>query len=308
MLLRPPIELLGREKQGLRRQRGPLRVSLDQAVTLPRVLPEALEGRLQLAVQHHRRLRADVVEYRGGVFEKEGQVILDAGGGDAVADVLVDAALGRVALEQLAPALAKARAGVVVHRELAARQQAHLGHRVQAALAVRIEGADGVDLVVEQVHPQRHAGAHREQIDQAAAHRVFAGADDLGDMAVSRQCQLGLEPGFLELLLDPEMEGVAGQEGGRRDTVERGGGRNEHHVRLALRNTPESGQALTDEVLVRRKRVVGQGFPVREQGAAQTGREKCNLVDQALRVRGVGRDDGGELAPGLGPHRHRREQ
>jgi hypothetical protein len=74
-----------------------------------------------------------VVEDGGGVVEEQRQVVLDAGGGHAVADVLVDAALGGVAFEQLAPAAAEAwPARIVVHRELAARQQAHLGHRVQA--------------------------------------------------------------------------------------------------------------------------------------------------------------------------------
>ncbi len=43
-------------------------------------------------------------------------------------------------------------------------------HQVLAALAVGVEGADGVDLVVEQVHPVGLLAAHREQVDQAAAH------------------------------------------------------------------------------------------------------------------------------------------
>jgi hypothetical protein len=94
---------------------------------------------------------AQVVEHRGGFFEEQRQVVLDAGGGHAVAHVFVDAALGRVAVQQFAPAAAELGARVVVHRELAARQQAHFGHGVEAALAVRVEGADAVDLVVEQV-------------------------------------------------------------------------------------------------------------------------------------------------------------
>ena len=38
------------------------------------------------------------------------------------------------------------------------------------------------------------------------------------------------------------------------------------------------------------------------------GREERHLVDQALRVLGVGRDDGRELALGLGPCGHARQQ
>ena len=47
------------------------------------------------------------------------------------------------------------------------------------------------------------------------------------------------------------------------------------------------------------KAVVGQGFPVGKQGAAQIGRKKCDFVDQALRGSGIGADEGGELACGF---------
>jgi hypothetical protein len=202
----------------------------------------------------------------------------------------------------------------VVHRELAARQQAHLGHRVQAALAVGVEGADAVDLVVEQVHAVGHGAAHGEQVDQPAAHRVLAGAHHLGDVAVAGQGQLALEPGLVELLLDLEVEGVARQEGGWRQPVQRRGGRHDHHVGagllVALLDAPQRGQSLADQVLVRREGVIGQGLPVRKQRAAQVRREEGHFVDQALRVGGVGGDDGrqatgrffagGQAAPAAG--------
>ena len=308
MLVGLRVELLGTEEQRFGRQRGPLTVALHQPVAVARVLPEALEHRLQVAVQHHGGLAAEVVEHGRGLVEEQRQVVLDARRGDAIADVLVDAALGRVALEQLAPAVAEFRARLVVHREFAAGQQPHFGHGIEAALAVRIEGADRIDLVVEQVHAQRHAGAHRKQVDQAAAHRVFAGAHHLRHVAVARQGQLRLQPGLLELLLDLEVKGVARQKRRRREPVQRRAGRHHHHIRVALRNAPQRGQPFADQVLVRRKGVVRQRLPVREQAAAQLGREERDLIDQALRVRGVCRDDGGELALGLGALRHCREQ
>src|SRR5687768_9211946 len=147
MPVRQAIELLDREKQSLGRQRRTVRVALYQAVTVARVLPEALERGLQVAVQHDRGVVADVVEHRGRVIEEEGQVILDACRGHAVADVLVDTALGRVTLEQLTPAAAEFGPGLVVHRELAAGQQADLGYGVEAALAVGVESTYRVDLV-----------------------------------------------------------------------------------------------------------------------------------------------------------------
>ena len=115
-------------------------------------------------------------------------------------------------------------AGVVVHRELTTRQQAHFGHRVKTALAVRVKGSDRVDFVVKQVDPVRHQRAHREQVNQAAAHGVFAGADHLGHMAVAGQRELRLELGFVEFLFDLELKGVASQKARGCKAVERGGG------------------------------------------------------------------------------------
>ncbi len=306
------VELLGAQEQRFGRQRGPVRVALHQAEAVLRVLPEALEGRLQVAMQHHGGVLSKIVEHGGRLVEEERQVVLDAGGGHAVAHVLVDAAFGGVALQQFAPAAAELGPGRIVHGELAAGQQAHLGHGVEAALRVRIEGADGVDLVVEQVHPVGHGRAHGEEVDQAAAHRVFARSHHLRDVAVAGQRELGAELRLVQLLLDLEMEGVGRQERGRREAVERRGGRHQHHVGagvpVLLADAPERGQALADEVLVRRERVVGQRFPVGEQRAAQLGREERHLVDQALRVGGVGRDDGGGAPGGLLALRDAREQ
>ena len=119
-------------------------------------------------------------------------------------------------------------------------------------------------------------------------------------MAVAGQRQLGLEFGLVELLLDFEMKGVARQKTRWRQPVERRGGRHDDHVGagilVALADAPQRRQAFADQILVRRKRVVGQGFPVGEQDATQIGREKRHFVDQALGIGGVGRDDGREPA------------
>ena len=233
------VELLGAEEQRIGRQRGALRVAGQHAVALARVLPEALEGAFQLAVQHQRGLFAEVVEHRGGFVEEQRQVVLDARRRHAVAHVLVDAALGRVAFEQLAPAVAKARARRIVHGELAPGQQPHLGHGVEAALAVGVEGADGVDLVIKQVHAVGLQRTHGKQVDQPTAHRVFARADHLAHMLVARQRELGAQPGLVQLLLGLEVEGVARQKRRRSQAVQRRGGGHQHHVGLALGDAPE---------------------------------------------------------------------
>ena len=48
---------------------------------------------------------------------------------------------------------------------------------------------------------------------------------------------------------------------------------------------------------MRRKVVVGQRFPVRQQTHAQARREPRNFVEQALRIGGAGGDDGQQCGP-----------
>ena len=162
-------------------------------------------------MQHHGGIGAQVVKHGGGFIKKQRQVVLNARSGHAVSNVFVNAALGRVPVQQLTPAAAKASACVVVHRKLAPREQPHLRHGIQAALAVGIERADAVNLVIKQVHTVGHQAAHGEQVNQAAAHGVFTWAHHLRHMAVAGQSELRLEPGLVELLLDLEMECIARQ-------------------------------------------------------------------------------------------------
>ena len=53
----------------------------------------------------------------------------------------------------------------------------------------------------------------------------------------------------------------------------------------------QRGQPFRDQVLVRRKVVVGQGFPVRQQVYAQLGIEERDFFHQPLRFQRVGGDD-----------------
>jgi hypothetical protein len=329
-------ELLGREEDVLRRQDRALRVVLQEAVALARVRPEALQGLVDGAMQDDGRRGGHVVEDRGRRVEEQRQVVLDAAAGDAVLHVLVQPHPGRVALQAFAPALAEGLAGGLVEREFAAREQAHLGHGVEAALRVRVEGADGVDLVVEQVDAVRHGRAHRKQIDQAAAHGVLARRDDRAHVGVAGQRELRAQRRLVEPRLLAEVEGRGREEGGRRQAGERrargqqddvdavvafsAGGRLRRVGRglrasgrrragvaaaqaLALAmQAPQRGQALGDEILVRGELVPGQRLPVGEYGDAQVRREEGQLVGQALRVGGLGADDERQL-PGRGAGR-----
>ncbi len=84
-------------------------------------------------------------------------------------------------------------------------------------------------------------------------------------MAVAGQRQLRFQRGFVQPHLLLEVKGVAGHEAGRCQPRQRRGGRQQHHVKFAAAHAPQRGQALRDQVLVRREAVVGQRFPIREQ-------------------------------------------
>ena len=174
MVLDGGKKLFGAQEQMGRWQHRPLGVALGQSEALLGILAKALQHGFQLAVQHHQGCFAQVIKHGGGVLEKQREVVLDTRRGNAIAHVFVNAAAGRVAVQKFTPTAAKQGAGCVVHWELAARQQAHFGHGVEAALGVGVEGADRVDFLIEQIHPVGHQGAHREQINQTAAHGVFA--------------------------------------------------------------------------------------------------------------------------------------
>ena len=84
-----------------------------------------------------------------------------------------------------------------------------------------------VDLVVEQVDAVRQRAAHREEVDQPAAHAVLAGRDHLAHVAVAGERELGAQRVGVEprALLDEER--VAGEERRRREALQRGGRRHD---------------------------------------------------------------------------------
>lgn len=281
-------EIVRGQEQVLGGQQGPVPFAGKQAVAGLGVLPEGLGAFHQVAVEAQGRFLGQVVEQGGAGVEEQGQVILDAPGGDAVGHVLVEAALGRVALEGLAEFLPEVLDAGVVQGKLPGRQQADFAHRVDGALGVHVEGANGFDLVAEQVQAVGHRAAHGEEVDQAAPHRVFAGAVDLGHVVVAGHRHLAPQGVQVELLSRLEEEGVGRQVFHRRQAVEDGGQGGDHHVALPLHDLVQGRQALGHQVVVGGELVVGQGFPVRQQMHRKLGGEPGHLLPQPLGILGGG--------------------
>lgn len=105
-------------------------------------------------------------------------------------------------------------------------------------------------------------------------------------MFVARLDQLGRQHIARELLAAREHEAAAGhQRTGRQQQRRRCGGGHEH-VDVALKQTPQGVQPVADQVLVRRKVVVGQGLPVGKELQSESWIEPSELLHHPL---GIGR-------------------
>ena len=285
-------ERLFSQKQIGGRQQRPALFAGEHVEARLRIAPESADRLGNVVVQAQHRVFRQVVEQRCRFVKEQRQPVFDAGRRDAGGDVLVDFGARRVAFKALAEALAEMRAPLVVEREFARRQQAYFRHRVQRALRVHVEGLDALDFVVKEIEPVRQLRAHRKKIDQPAADRIFAGRHHLCDVRVTGQRQLGAEGLGVELLAVFEEKGISRQISRRGKAI--GGRRRRHqqHVAFAAHDAVERRQPFRNEIVVRRKAVVRQRFPVRQQTHAQTGCKPRDFIEQTLRIVGARRQYG----------------
>ena len=155
------------------------------------LLPEILHRLVDPRPLYHQGLLGQIVKQGGGGLEKQGQIVLDSTGGMAGADLPIDQALLGVSGEAGPVAVTKAGDGLTGQGELPGRQQFHPLHLVDGALAVRVEGADGIHILVQQIDPVGQFRAHGKQIHQGAPHRKLAMFGDLGDITVTGRLQPG---------------------------------------------------------------------------------------------------------------------
>ena len=119
--------------------------------------------------------------------------------GDAVGDLVGELEQLRVLLAELGGAAAYG----VGEQQLAARRRPELLDLLQGALVGDREGADLLDVVAPELHPQRVLLGGREDVDDAAADGVLAALLDQVDAGVRRVRQPATEV--------VEVDGVAGR-------------------------------------------------------------------------------------------------
>ena len=256
-----------------------------------RIAPEVVPGLFYGVVQDDLRVSGEIVEQSRRLLEEQRQVVLDACRRETVGDILVEAAFRRIAFEALAEILPEAGLAIVVERKFARRQQTNLVDRINAALGIHIKGSDGLDIGIEQIDAVGHRAAHGEEIDQPAAHGIFAGAHHLRRVGITGQRELSAQLVDVEPRALLQKKSMPGQVFARWQAVQGGSDRHDGHIAGAAGDLVQRLQPFRYQVGVGREMIVGQGFPVGKKVHRCRPREPGNLLTQPLAVPGRFGDD-----------------
>ena len=219
--VQPAGEIVWLEIERIRRQRL---VGRFGGIEIMRLLPcaiivldggEALGcGFVDQRIEQERRA-GGVVEQCVRLVPEQRQPMFHAGVAAALADGLVKRVAARLRAKLRQVVLAEPADGFRGELDLAHRHQIERAELAGGALRFRIEGADALQRVAEEIEPHRRGHSRREKVENAAAHRIFAGVDDGGGALET----VGLQPALQRVHVDA----VAGRGGKalRRDFLQR---------------------------------------------------------------------------------------
>ena len=189
--LQPGIPFLGRqvERLGGKGAEAPRLRRLGAFAVLiivgDRIEPAAGRRRDAIVAHDHRTV-AEMVEQRRELVLEQREPMLHARHAPPLRNRLIERVAGRGRAKGLAVAGAEALDRFLVEQRFGGGEQGEAVDPPRRPLVGGIEGADALNLVAEEIEPQRLFLAAGEQVDQAAAHREFAlVVDRLGaDIAV----------------------------------------------------------------------------------------------------------------------------
>ena len=251
------------------------------------------EGLGRLVVRRHQGA-GTVVEQRLHVIVEQRQPVLDADMALAGRDRLVEQVLARDVAEQLAIAAAETLDALRRQQHFADRQQYDLVAVAGRTLAHRIEGADGLQRVAEQVEAQRLGRARREEIEQAAADGELARLHHRFGAAIAVLGQELGEPGHVDRLALAQDGRSLGIEAARRHALQGRAHRRQDDPRrgtgrLGRRQPAQRLETLGHDVGMGRQPVIGQAVPGREDQHLAFGAEEPQPVLQPLQPLSVAR-------------------
>ena len=241
---------------------------------------------------------AEMVEQGLEPLLEQRQPMLHAGHAPAVGERLVERILGRGRAELLAIARAEALDAVRVEQRLGRGHQRERLGLVGRALVGGVEAADALDLVAEEIEPERQLLAGREQVDQRAAHGIFAMLGDGVGALIAERVQLRDQ----SLALDPLARGDAPRELAdaerRQQSLRRGACGGDEQLRLVALGLQraERRQPLGHDAQRRGGAVVGQAVPAGKRQHLDLGREQRHGFGERAHRRFVGDDRDGAAA------------
>ena len=252
-----------------------------------------LGGAGDAKVAHHHVVGGEMVEQRRQLLLEQRQPMFHAGEPPPVADRLIQGIAGRGRAELVAIARAEALDRLLVEQRFRRGEQREAVDPPGGPLVLGAEGAHRLDLVAEEVEPQRLVLAARIQIDDAAAHRIFAlVVDRLGaDIAIR------LEQPREVVAVDPcarlqRRDELADAERGEHALRRRIGG-GEHQLRRLRRllQLPQCRDPLGHDAQRRARAIIRQAVPRRKADHLQFGREERRRRRHGAHRRIVRRDE-----------------
>ncbi len=298
----PFLPLLVGEIEPVRRQRLVDRPAAGMfhrfapGIVIIRDLLEAFEGCvLALRLDHDRRI-AEIIEQRIHPLLEQRQPVFHAGIAAALADGLVKlvVALRRAEFRDIAHP--ETPDGLGDQLEFRHRHQIEGAHVESRALGFGIEGADRFQRVAEEVEAHRLIEPGREQIEDTAAHGIFAGLAHRRRPIVAVVLQPGDDGIHRHHLPRRDRQRLRRDHSARGHALHGGVDGGQHDQRLFTADQPrqpcQRGQPLRQDAAMRGDPVIGLAVPGGKLHHRQIGREERKRARQLLHARAVATDHG----------------
>ncbi len=246
-----------------------------------------------------------VVEQRLHALMEQRHPMLHAGMAPPIRDRQVNRVRGRRLAEQFAPAGSKTADRIRVERHFRHRPEGQPLPAIGTALRRWVEDADQLDRVAEQVEANRLGLAGRENVDNAAAHGVFAGFHHRAGTPIAGGLQEAGQLLRLHRAASAQLQAGAGERGTRRHALHQGIHCGQHDARPGghLQQARQRGDALGDQRRIGRHTVIRQAVPGREPQHFRLRRDERQRLRQPCHARIVAGDvqhRAGEFAAATG--------
>ncbi len=249
---------------------------------------------------------AEIVEQRIHPLLEQRQPMFHAGMAASLADGLIEhiVAFGRAELRDIAHP--EPTDGLGDELEFRDRHQIERAHVEQRALGLGVERTDRFQGIAEEIETHGLLEPGRKQVEDAAAHGIFAGFAHRGGAAIAVMLQPGDDGIHRHDLAGRYRQRLRGDGVARRHPLHDGVHGRQHDQRLLAAGKPcqprQRGQPLRQDSAMRRHPVIGLAVPGRKLHERQVRREKRKRAGQLLHARAVAADhrqaDRGFLRPG----------